>query len=50
MPVANMAVEKAVVDKGLDEKCGQYFIFVVVLDAASCFVIFHATRSLELVE
>ena len=47
---ANEAVEKAIVEKGLDKKCGQYFIFMVALDTASFFVFFHTGRSLELQE
>ena len=35
-------VEKAVMNIGLGKKHGQYFIFIVALDAASCFVLFHA--------
>jgi len=35
-------VEMAIMDKGLDKKCGQYFIFMVALDAASSFILFHA--------
>ena len=50
IPVANKAVEKAVIDKGLDKKYGQYFISMVASDAASCFVLFNAARSLELIE
>ena len=34
----NKAVEKAIVDKGLGKKHGQYFIF----SFASSFVVFHA--------
>ena len=47
---ANKAMEKAIVEKGLCEKRGQYFIFMVASDAASSFVLFHAGRSLELLE
>ena len=47
---ANKAVEKAIVEKGLGKKHGQYFIFMVALDAASSFVLFHAGRCLELLE
>ena len=43
---ANMAVEKANVDKG-HKKCSQYFIFMVALDAASSSVLFHAALSFE---
>ena len=35
-------VEKAVMNIGLGKKHGQYFIFIVALDAAICFVLFHA--------
>ena len=35
-------VEKAVMNIGLGKKHGQYFIFIVASDAASCFVLFHA--------
>ena len=38
---ANKAEEKAVVDKGLGKKHGQYFIFMVASDAASSFVLIH---------
>ena len=44
---ANEAVEKAIVGKGLGKKRGQYFIFMVASDTASCFVFFHTGRSLE---
>ena len=43
------AVEKAIVDKGL-HKCSQYSIFMIASDAASSFVLFHATQSLELLQ
>ena len=39
---ANKVVEKAIVDKGLHKKHGQYFAFMVALDAASSFVLFYA--------
>ena len=39
---ANKAAENAIVDKCLCKKRGQYFIFMVALDAASSFVLFHA--------
>ena len=48
--LANKAVEKAVVDNGLGKKHGQYFMNMVASDAASSFVLFHAARSLELLE
>ena len=48
--LANKVVEKAIVDKDLSKKRGQYFIFMVAVDAASCFVPFYAARSLELLE
>ena len=35
-------VEKAVMNIGLGRKHGQYLIFIVASDAASCFVLFHA--------
>ena len=46
--LANKAVEKAVVDKGLGKKCGQYFIYMVASYEASSFILFHAVRSFEL--
>lgn len=48
--LANKVVEKAIVDKDLSKKRSQYFIFMVAVDAASCFVLFYAARSLELLE
>ena len=47
---ANEAVEKAIVEKGLGKKRGQYFIFMVASDTASSFVFFQTGRSLELLE
>ena len=47
---ANKAVEKAIVDKGLGKKRGQYFnswLFMVTSDAASSFVLFHAAKVLS---
>ena len=41
-------VEKAIMDKGLGKIRSQYFIFMVALDAASSFLLFHAAQSLEL--
>ena len=48
--LANKAVEKAIVDKGLGKKRGEYFIFMVALDAASSFMLFYFTQRLELLE
>ena len=48
--LANKAVEKTVMDKGFGKKRVQYFIFMVASDAASCFVLFHAARSLEILK
>ena len=47
---ANEVVEKAVMNKRLGKKCGQYFIYMVASNVASSFIFFHATRDLELVE
>ena len=41
-PPAYKMVKKANMDEGPDNKCGQYFIFMIALDAASSFVLFHA--------
>ena len=38
---ANKAEEKAVVEKGLGKKHGQYFIFMVASDAVNSFVLVH---------
>ena len=35
---------------GLGKKHGQYFIYMVTSGAASSFILFHAARSLELLE
>ena len=48
--LANKAVEKAIMDKGLGKKRGLYFIFIVASVATSSFVLFHAPLSLELLE
>ena len=48
--LANKEAEKAVMDIGLGKKRRLYFIFIVALDAASCFVLFHAARGLKLLE
>ena len=47
---AHEAVEIAIVDKGLGKQHDQYFIFMIALDAASSFIFFYATRSIELLE
>ena len=41
-PPAYKTVKKVIMDEGPDNKCGQYFIFMIALDAASSFVLFHA--------
>ena len=38
--LANKVVEKAVVNKGLGKKHGQYLIFMVALDAATSLILF----------
>ena len=43
---ANKAVEKFIIDKSLDKKLSKYFIFIVVWDAASSFILFHSIWSL----
>ena len=45
---ANKMVEKAIMEKGLGKKRGQYFIFIMMQQAL--FTLFHAGRSLELLE
>ena len=45
-PPAYKTVKKVIMDEGPDNKCGQYFIFMIALDAASSFVLFHAAWSL----
>ena len=47
---AKKEAEKSVMDIGLGQKRSLYFIFIVALDAAICFVLFHTTRGLELLE
>ena len=39
---ANKVVEKAIMEKSLGKKRGQYFIFMVASNAASSFVLFNA--------
>ena len=49
-PYTQGVEEGYMVDKGLCKKCDQYFISMVVLIAVSSFVLFHAARTLELLE